>query len=63
MAMVRWMRLREAERLLRSTERSVKEISALVGISSPFHLSRLVKELYGVSPQQLRTQGHAEWTP
>jgi AraC-like DNA-binding protein len=63
MAMVRWMRLREAERLLRSTHRSVKEISALVGISSPFHLSRLVKELYGVSPQQLRTHGHAEWTP
>lgn len=63
MAMVRWMRLREAERLLRSTHRSVKEISALVGISSPFHLSRLIKELYGVSPQQLRTHGHAEWTP
>jgi len=63
MAMVRWMRLREAERLLRSTNRSVKEISALVGISSPFHLSRLIKELYGVSPQQLRTRTHAEWTP
>lgn len=63
MAMVRWIRLREAERLLRSTTGSVKEISAQVGIASPFHLSRLVKELYGVSPQQLRTQGHAEWTP
>jgi AraC-like DNA-binding protein len=63
MGMVRWMRLREAELLLRSTSRSVKEISAAVGISSPFHLSRLVKELYGVSPQQLRTRGHAEWTP
>lgn len=63
MAMVRWMRLREAERLLRSTTRPVKEISVAVGISSPFHLSRLVKELYGVSPQHLRTRGHAEWTP
>jgi AraC-like DNA-binding protein len=62
MAMVRWMRLREAERLLRSTSRSVKEISAAVGISSPFHLSRLIKDLYGVSPQQLRTRGHVEWT-
>jgi AraC-like DNA-binding protein len=63
MAVVRWMRLRHAERLLRTTTLSIKEISAAVGIASPFHLSRLVKGLYGVSPQHLRTSGHVFRTP
>ena len=63
MAVIRWIRVRNAERLLRSTALSVKEISARVGIASQFHLSRLISEQYGMSPRALRTASHAFWTP
>jgi AraC-like DNA-binding protein len=63
MAVIRWMRLRHAERLLRGTTLSVKQISAAVGIGSPAHLSRLIKELYGVSPRELRTSRQEVCTP
>ncbi len=62
MAVIRWMRVRQAEQLLRSTSLSVKEISSMVGVASQFHLSRMVKEQYGLSPRELRSSPYAVWT-
>jgi len=56
MHVVRWARLRQAERLLRSTDLTVGEISARVGIASAFHLSSLFRERYGMAPSRYREQ-------
>lgn len=40
--------------LLRYTGLSVTQIAQRVGISTPFHFSRLVKQMHGLSPRQLR---------
>lgn len=54
MAFVRWLRLRQVELLLKTSDLTVTEISSRVGIVSPFHLSRLFKAQYGVSPSDYR---------
>jgi AraC family transcriptional regulator, transcriptional activator of pobA len=46
--------LLEAQRLLRWTDMSVKEISYAVGFTDPFHFSRTFKRHYGSSPQDYR---------
>ncbi len=46
--------LLEAQRLLRWTDMSVKEISYAVGFADPFHFSRTFKRHYGRSPQDFR---------
>jgi AraC family transcriptional regulator, transcriptional activator of pobA len=46
--------LLEAQRLLRWTDMSVKEISYAVGFADPFHFSRTFKRQYGRSPQEYR---------
>jgi AraC-like DNA-binding protein len=56
MHVVRWARLRQAERLLRSTDLTVTEISARVGIASAFHLSSLFRDRYGMAPSRYREQ-------
>ncbi len=48
------VRLENATRLLRETGLSIGEIAARTGFQNPFHLSRLVKRIYGVSPREWR---------
>lgn len=49
-------RTREAVNLLQNTGLSVAEIAYRVGFATPFHFSRLSKQLYGLSPKALRQQ-------
>lgn len=42
--------------LLRHTGLSVSQIAERVGFTTPFHFSRLVKQMHNVSPRQLREQ-------
>lgn len=48
-------RLEESRKLLRSTEKSVKEITADVGYNDQNYFSKLFKNKYGVSPTEYRT--------
>lgn len=51
---VKHLRLREAARLLRSCDMSMKEIGERVGWPNQFHFSRVFKTFYGVSPLKYR---------
>ena len=48
------VRLAQARRMLRDTERSVKEIAAAVGYTHPNHFSTAFHRAYGVSPARYR---------
>lgn len=50
----RFLRLRRAELMLRTTDLPVKAISGTLGFSSQFHFSELFKERYGASPSGFR---------
>lgn len=50
-------RIEEAKKLLLSTEKSINQISAEIGLSSPGQLSRLFKQYENMSPQEFRTRG------
>ncbi len=54
METVRLVRLHRAASLLTRTTMSVQEIADQLGFATPFHLSRLIKQVYGVSPRRLR---------
>ena len=54
--LVRITRLKEAEKLLKSTDRTVAEIAYEVGFSSPSYFSKCFKELFGMLPNDLRCQ-------
>lgn len=54
------MRVLHAQRLLRETNRSVAEISTIVGFSNVTHFNRIYKSLTGTSPTQTRKKSEAE---
>lgn len=51
------MRMDQAQRLLRETDRSIVEVSLDVGYSSPSHFAQLFRREVGVSPREYRDQG------
>ncbi|MDW8343010.1 MAG: helix-turn-helix domain-containing protein [Verrucomicrobiae bacterium] len=55
METLRLMRAQSAATLLGRTTMSVKEIAEATGFANPFHLSRVFRQTYGLSPQQYRT--------
>ncbi len=53
---VRFLRIEEARRLIMTTEMSLHEIAPQVGISTEYHLSRLLRTHLGVGVRELRTK-------
>lgn len=49
--LIRETRLRRAERLLATTDKTIAEISYLVGFSSPSHFTKCYRELFGKTPK------------
>ena len=52
-----WLRIEEAKRLLRESDRSVTQIAMQVGMPSPSHFSRVFRRGVGVSPGDYRRSG------
>ncbi|NLM10117.1 MAG: AraC family transcriptional regulator [Clostridiaceae bacterium] len=50
------IRIKEARKLLKETEKSVMEIAELTGFESQTHFGRVFKQMTGVSPLQYRKQ-------
>ena len=50
------MRMNEARRLLRETDKSIVEVGMDVGYSSPSHFAQLFRREVGVSPREYRDQ-------
>ncbi|MEG2192359.1 MAG: AraC family transcriptional regulator [Oscillospiraceae bacterium] len=48
------MKIRRAEQLLISTDKTIEQISEELGFSSAFHLSKSYKELLGIAPSHTR---------
>ena len=48
------MKMKRAEELLLTTDKTVEEISGMLGLSSAFHLSRVFKETFGAAPSEAR---------
>ncbi|WP_163536068.1 AraC family transcriptional regulator [Gracilibacillus sp. YIM 98692] len=53
-------RIREAKKLLLTSNDSIVSISINIGIRNPYYFSRLFKQYVGVSPQFYRTQNSLE---
>jgi len=51
------MRMDQARRLLRETNKSIVDVSLEVGYSSPSHFAQLFRREVGVSPREYRDQG------
>jgi transcriptional regulator GlxA family with amidase domain len=56
---LRDLRIKEAERLLRLTFLSVKEVACLTASKDVSHFVRDFKKQYGVTPSEFRTRNHA----
>jgi DNA-binding response OmpR family regulator len=54
---IRSIRMREAHLLLRTEELSISEVAFHVGYREPTHFSRSFKQVFGISPSQLRDSG------
>ncbi len=54
---IRSIRMREADLLLRTEELSISEVAFQVGYREPTHFSRSFKQVFGISPSQLRDSG------
>ncbi|VGO16452.1 Alkaline phosphatase synthesis transcriptional regulatory protein PhoP [Pontiella desulfatans] len=54
---IRSIRMREAHLLLRTGELSISEVAFQVGYREPTHFSRSFKQVFGISPSQLRDRG------
>ena len=54
------MKMRRAEELMCTTDKTVDEISVLLGFSSAFHLSRVYKETFGISPTKARKRSRCQ---
>ena len=52
--LLRDMRLREARRLLTTTELSISEIAYEAGFSTPAYFTKCFREAYGQTPSELR---------
>lgn len=48
------LRLEKAAEMLRQNRMSVGEVAEALGYSSPFHLSRAFRELFGFRPRRTR---------
>ena len=53
------LRLERAKQMLHGTTMNIKQIAALLGFESPFHLSRTFSRKTGMSPSQWRRHGHS----
>ena len=53
---IRWLRVREAKRLLSREAATVKSVAAALRFSSPFYFSRVFKEVTGSTPQDFISQ-------
>lgn len=51
---LRNMRLQSAKLLLEGSDMSIKQVSIEVGFKDPFHFSKCYKNLFGISPNQVR---------
>lgn len=49
------LRLQHARQLLQLQRRSVKDVAATLGYSSPFHFSRAFRPRFGLPPSRVRT--------
>ena len=54
--LIRNLRLKEARRLLLSTDRSISEIAYAVGFSTPAYFSKCYRDLYGEAPSDIRNR-------
>ncbi len=52
MERVRWVRVREARRLLARPDATVKSVARLLGFSSAFHLSKVFTGITGMTPSE-----------
>lgn len=52
---IRFIRLRHAEKLIKSTQMNISEISYQVGFSNPRYFRKCFREEFGSSPSELRT--------
>lgn len=59
MAYQRQLRVEAALRLLRTTDRPLRDIAMEVGFADAFHLSRIVKAETGQAPSSIRRQGRS----
>jgi|GEM_PF-1868850 AraC-type DNA-binding domain-containing proteins len=49
---IQMVRMKKAEQLMKSTSLSIKEISEMLGYSSPFYFSNVFKKFYKLSPKR-----------
>jgi AraC-like DNA-binding protein len=56
MERVRWVRIREARRLLARPDATAKSVARQLGFSSPFHLSKVFTEITGMTPSEFMRQ-------
>jgi AraC-like DNA-binding protein len=52
MGRVRWLRVREARRLLAEPGATLKDVARRLGFSSPFHLSAQFHRITGTTPSE-----------
>jgi AraC-like DNA-binding protein len=60
MERVRWLRIREARRLLSRPGASVKQVAAQLGFSSPFHFSKCFRDITALTPASFIRQRNRE---
>jgi AraC-like DNA-binding protein len=56
MQRVRWLRIREARRLLAQPGSTVKSVARKLGFSSPFHLSKMFHDISGMTAKDYLSQ-------
>ncbi|TNF45015.1 MAG: AraC family transcriptional regulator, partial [Bacteroidetes bacterium] len=55
-SLIREIRIREALRLLKHSEKNISEIAYQLGFSDPLYFSKYFKKEVGVAPQQYRKE-------
>lgn len=55
---IRITRIKHAELLIKTTDKSIHEISEEYGFSSAYHFSIAFKNIYGVPPSEYRLQNY-----
>lgn len=56
LTMLRTLRLKRSEKLLRQTDMPIKTVSSRMGYRSRSHFCKIFKDEYGVDPEQFRTR-------